>query len=213
VDFCDDPRCLSEEVSRSDLPTPHLPTHDILKTRRVLQHREFGNVYRVAMTSLQVSQEAMRNGVDPADVPDRWNAPSPTDAHVDAGKDKEEQQNGEAETTSSDDEKAQTIASLPIDEGEEQTTEAAKQSPELGKQRPRCIVCNQMVSSPCRYCAECPGMSAVIRILFPASNADSLCRQLVSFRMRVVRVRQEDWKQQSSLDASSGAGTLSRPGK
>jgi hypothetical protein len=158
VDLCDDPRCLSAEVSRSNLPTPHLPTHDILKTRRVLQTREFGNVYRAAMTSLQVSQEAMKNGVDPAEVPDRWNAPSPTDVHVDAGKNKE-RQNVEAEAASSDDEKAQAIVSLPIDEGEEQTTEVAKRGPESGKQRPRCIACNQMVSSPCWYCVECPGMS------------------------------------------------------
>jgi hypothetical protein len=195
VDLCDDPRCLSEEVSRSDLPTPHLPTHDILKTRCVLQTREFGNVYRAAMASLQVSQEVMKNGVDPADVPGRWNAPGPTDAHVNAKKDKKERQNGEPETASSADEKVQAIASLPVDEGKEQTTEVSKQGPESGKQRPRCIACNQIVSSPCWYCAECPGMSALIRILFPASTADFLCRQLVSFRLRIVRVRQEDRKQ------------------
>jgi hypothetical protein len=120
-------------VPRSDLPAPHLPTHDIMKTRRILHYREFGNVYRAALSSLRVSQEVMKTGVDLAHVPDRWNAPNPTDAHVDAEKDKKELQNREAETVSSDDEKVQAIVSLPVGEGTEQTTEVAKQGPESGK--------------------------------------------------------------------------------
>jgi hypothetical protein len=174
VDLCDDPRCLKAEVSRNDLPTPHLPTHDILKTRRVLQHREFGNVYRAAISSLRVSQEVMKGGVDPADVPDRWNAPGPTDARADAEKDKKDRQDGEAKTTSNDDDKAHAAVSLPVDEAEEQVTEAAKQGPESGKQQPRCIACNQTVSSPCWYCAACPGMSAMKRMFLLASVTDRL---------------------------------------
>jgi hypothetical protein len=173
VDLCDDPRCLSEEVSRSDLPTPHSPTHDILKTRRVLQTREFGNVYRAAMASLQVSREVMKNGVDPADVPDRWNTLGPIDARVDAEKDKKGRQNGEAETTSGDDGKAQATISSLIDEAEEETTEAGQQGSRSDKQRPRCIVCNEIVSSPCWYCTKCPGMPLVKRI-FLAFVADCL---------------------------------------
>jgi hypothetical protein len=171
VDLCDDPRCLNAEVSRQDLPTPHLPTHDILKTRRVLQHREFGNVYRAAMASLQVSREVMKNGVHPADAPDQWNAPCPTDARMDAEKNKKGRQDGQAETTSSD--KAQGIVFSPVHEPAEQAAEATKQSPESGKQRPRCIACNKIVSSPCWYCAMCPGMSAMKQIFLPAFIVDS----------------------------------------
>jgi hypothetical protein len=211
VDLCDDPLCLNAKVSRSDLPTPHLPTHDVLKTRRVLQLREFGNVYRAAVSALQVSQEVMKTGVNPANVPDRWNAPGPTDARVDAEKDKIERQDGQAEATSSDAGKAQAIVPSVVYEASDQTTAAAKQGPESSRQRPRCISCNQIVSSPCWYCVMCPSMSAMKTNFVLALITDSLCRPVVSFRLRIVRTGREDWKQQSSMDTSSGAGTLRRP--
>jgi hypothetical protein len=173
MDFCDKPRCLSKEAPRSDLPTPHLPTHDILKTRRVLPAREFGNMYRAAITSLQVSREVMKNGVDPARVPNQWNVPGPTGVRLNTKKDKKEWQSQEAKTMSSDGEKAQALGPSTVDEAR-QTTNAAEPSPESSKQRPRCIACNQIVSSPCWYCVECPSMSAVTQILFPALIADSL---------------------------------------
>jgi hypothetical protein len=188
VDLCDDLRCLSAKVSRSDLPAPHLPTHDILKTRRVLQTREFGNVYRAAMSSLRVSREVMKNGVDPADVPDRWSAPGPAHARGDAEKYKKERQDGQAEAASCGNAKVQAIVPLPADKAEDQTTGAAQQGPESSKQCPRCISCNQIVSSPCWYCAMCPGMSAVKTIFVLAFITDYLCSPLVSFHLRILRI-------------------------
>jgi hypothetical protein len=113
----------------------------------------------------------MKNGVNLADAPDRWSTPGLTDARVDAEKD-EERENGETETTSGNDGKAQAIISSLNDEAEEGITEADQEGSGSGKQRPRCIVCNEIVSSPCWYCAICPGMPLVKRIFFLVFTAD-----------------------------------------
>jgi hypothetical protein len=116
--------------------------------------------------------------VDLWDVPDRWNAHGPTDARAGAEKDQKERQDGETETVPSDDEVAQATVPLHVDEAEEQSVsaEASQQYSESGKRRPRCIACNEIVSSPCWYCTECSRMSAAKQIFFPASSANCLTR-------------------------------------
>ncbi|KAJ6458650.1 hypothetical protein C8R47DRAFT_995099, partial [Mycena vitilis] len=56
VDFCDNESCTSVKVVPTGLTTfqrPHLPTHDILKVRRVVHIRQFGKTYRQAQEALK----------------------------------------------------------------------------------------------------------------------------------------------------------------
>ncbi|KAK7062151.1 hypothetical protein R3P38DRAFT_2495366 [Favolaschia claudopus] len=57
VDFCDNPSCSATKVIPSGLTKPHLPTHDILKVRRVVHIREFGKTYRQAKAALKKSRD------------------------------------------------------------------------------------------------------------------------------------------------------------
>ncbi|KAJ7135469.1 hypothetical protein C8R43DRAFT_1021198 [Mycena crocata] len=52
ADFCDTPSCTSAKVVPSGMTRPHLPTHDILKLRRVVHLRQFGQTYRLAKAAL-----------------------------------------------------------------------------------------------------------------------------------------------------------------
>ncbi|KAI9062327.1 hypothetical protein FKP32DRAFT_1612624 [Trametes sanguinea] len=63
VDLCDKPSCREATVGpdrRDDLLSPHLPSHRILKVRRVIhRHREFGKTYRAAQAALIRAEEAL----------------------------------------------------------------------------------------------------------------------------------------------------------
>ncbi|GJJ12736.1 hypothetical protein Clacol_006981 [Clathrus columnatus] len=59
VDLCEDPECLLTKVTRSDLPRPHLPTHDMLKIRRALHIRNVGNRERQAQRALNACRKYM----------------------------------------------------------------------------------------------------------------------------------------------------------
>ncbi|KAJ6475237.1 hypothetical protein C8R47DRAFT_1220710 [Mycena vitilis] len=52
VDFCDTASCMSVKVVPSGMTRPHLPTHDILKLRRVVHIRQFGKMYREGKRAL-----------------------------------------------------------------------------------------------------------------------------------------------------------------
>ncbi|KAJ6499432.1 hypothetical protein C8R45DRAFT_115543 [Mycena sanguinolenta] len=57
VDFCDAPSCRSTKVVPTGMTRPHLPTHDILKLRRVVHLRQFGKTYREAKRALAKARE------------------------------------------------------------------------------------------------------------------------------------------------------------
>ncbi|RPD59323.1 hypothetical protein L226DRAFT_548402 [Lentinus tigrinus ALCF2SS1-7] len=63
LDLCERPECLTAVIGpdrRVDLPSPHLPSHRLLKLRRVIhRHREFGGVYRAAHDALIRAEEAL----------------------------------------------------------------------------------------------------------------------------------------------------------
>ncbi|KAJ7901712.1 hypothetical protein B0H14DRAFT_1250148 [Mycena olivaceomarginata] len=52
VDFCDTLSCTSTKVVPTGMTRPHLPTHDLLKLRRVVHIRQFGKTYREAKRAL-----------------------------------------------------------------------------------------------------------------------------------------------------------------
>ncbi|KAJ7597218.1 hypothetical protein C8J56DRAFT_1021519 [Mycena floridula] len=53
IDFCEHPECLSKKIVRPHLRQPHLPSHDLFKTRRMVHIRHFGKTYRDAKAALQ----------------------------------------------------------------------------------------------------------------------------------------------------------------
>lgn len=60
VEFHGAPKdCLDYRITRDDLAKPHLPTHDLLKVRRVVHQRQFGNMSREAMAALQTARELL----------------------------------------------------------------------------------------------------------------------------------------------------------
>lgn len=60
MDLCDevDPLtlqkvCVSATIERDNLPQPHLPTHDVIKVRRVVHIMQFGTLIRDATQALE----------------------------------------------------------------------------------------------------------------------------------------------------------------
>ncbi|KAJ7639351.1 hypothetical protein FB45DRAFT_1024083 [Roridomyces roridus] len=56
VDFCSTGSCMSAKVVPTGLTKFHLPTHDIVKIRRVVHVRQFGRTYRQAKLALERSR-------------------------------------------------------------------------------------------------------------------------------------------------------------
>ena len=63
LDFCDRAECLAVVIGldrRPDLTSPHLPSHRLLKVRKVIhRHRELGGTYRAAHDALLRAEEAL----------------------------------------------------------------------------------------------------------------------------------------------------------
>ncbi|KAJ7058048.1 hypothetical protein C8F01DRAFT_1149302 [Mycena amicta] len=57
VDFCDSSSCMGAKVVPSGMTRTHLPTHDILKLRRVVHIRQFGKTYREAKQALAKARQ------------------------------------------------------------------------------------------------------------------------------------------------------------
>ncbi|GBE88944.1 hypothetical protein SCP_1403520 [Sparassis crispa] len=64
VDICQDERCLSAEVKRSDLASPHLPSHAVYKVRRTVHDREFGPLDKEARVALQNARATFKHAVE-----------------------------------------------------------------------------------------------------------------------------------------------------
>ncbi|KAH9855711.1 hypothetical protein C2E23DRAFT_723446 [Lenzites betulinus] len=68
VDLCSKSDCQEATIGpdrRDDLVAPHLPSHRVLKVRRVIhRHREFGNIYRAAQAALIRADEALADADD-----------------------------------------------------------------------------------------------------------------------------------------------------
>ncbi|KAJ7584946.1 hypothetical protein C8J56DRAFT_1053351 [Mycena floridula] len=59
IDFCEHPGCLSQWIVCPHLAQPHLPSHDLLKIRRVVHIRQFGKTYRDAKDALQQARSLL----------------------------------------------------------------------------------------------------------------------------------------------------------
>ncbi|KAJ7693840.1 hypothetical protein B0H17DRAFT_981213 [Mycena rosella] len=70
VDFHDDPSCMSAKVVPTGLTRPHLPTHDLLKVRRIVHIRQFGKTYRQAQYALKKAREYFPDSEEEAALPD-----------------------------------------------------------------------------------------------------------------------------------------------
>ncbi|KAJ6618743.1 hypothetical protein B0H10DRAFT_1794829 [Mycena sp. CBHHK59/15] len=72
VDFCDTPSCSTVKVAVSDhhvlSQRAHLPTHDVMKLRRVVHLRQFGKTYREAKRALAKARQFFPSVEDDADA-------------------------------------------------------------------------------------------------------------------------------------------------
>ena len=70
VDFCDDPECYSVVLTttmRDDLEKSHVPEHNIVKLRTVLQYGECPALHRKAKSGLDVCKQRFpKNRVGPS---------------------------------------------------------------------------------------------------------------------------------------------------
>ncbi|KAJ7783010.1 hypothetical protein B0H16DRAFT_1495047 [Mycena metata] len=64
VDFCDTHSCTSVKVVPSGMHRPHLPTHDLVKLRRVVHIREFARTYRQAKRALARARQLFPSPVE-----------------------------------------------------------------------------------------------------------------------------------------------------
>jgi len=64
IDLCEDRRCVAAHIGldhRSDLPSPHLPSHNVFKSRTVIHLRDFGKVELQAWAALQRAKSALED--------------------------------------------------------------------------------------------------------------------------------------------------------
>ncbi|KAF7307764.1 hypothetical protein MKEN_01136500 [Mycena kentingensis (nom. inval.)] len=71
VDFCNSETCMSDRVIPSGMTRAHLPTHDIMKLRRVVHIRQFGKTYRLAKEALTRARALFPSADDEGDTQDR----------------------------------------------------------------------------------------------------------------------------------------------
>ncbi|KAF8509109.1 hypothetical protein BU17DRAFT_56323 [Hysterangium stoloniferum] len=53
VDLCDTPECVAASATRPDLMRSHLPTHDLIKVRRIVHFRQYGSMVKKAEAALK----------------------------------------------------------------------------------------------------------------------------------------------------------------
>jgi len=66
VDLCENASCTEAQVEASDLAKPHLPTHDVIKVRRVVHIRQLGGLERAAKQALRRARDAFKDDLIPA---------------------------------------------------------------------------------------------------------------------------------------------------
>ncbi|CAK5278372.1 unnamed protein product [Mycena citricolor] len=65
VDFHESPECMDERVTRDDMERPHLPQHDLVKTRRVVHMRQFGKTFREAKAAVTKARSLLSDESEP----------------------------------------------------------------------------------------------------------------------------------------------------
>lgn len=85
VDFCGDPKCFGATISveqRDDLEKPHIPEHDFVKIRSVLQYRDQPDLDRRAKKALQACRTQFAHGDEPESEPQSEQADHHAPAHA-----------------------------------------------------------------------------------------------------------------------------------
>ncbi|KAJ7115777.1 hypothetical protein C8R44DRAFT_213727 [Mycena epipterygia] len=83
ADFCDNPSCTSVKVVPTGMTRPHLPTHDLLKLRRVVHLRQFGKTYREAKRALAKARQLFPPPEDEENAGSALETPAPRCAACD----------------------------------------------------------------------------------------------------------------------------------
>jgi hypothetical protein len=64
VDLCDVPECVAAKIERDDLARPHLPTHDLVKVRRVVHMPQVGQLEQTTRSALERARQLIGLGSD-----------------------------------------------------------------------------------------------------------------------------------------------------
>ncbi|KAJ3543517.1 hypothetical protein NM688_g5844 [Phlebia brevispora] len=184
VDFCDDELCYNATISteqRSELQHPHIPAHDFVKIRTVMQCRDHPDMNRRAKKALNACREYFnQSGEDAEETPAQREERGPSHPEVaeeiDALKDTSNvdstdsstavESNGstglaEASTSPIEPESApDTSHDVEVDhpaDGDATDHEHDSESVSSTSTLPEtvCGVCHKQVEQPCWYCIDC----------------------------------------------------------
>lgn len=143
LNICDHEACTAATINEPHLQRPHLPTHDVVKVRRVVFTRQFGKMDKDAREALHRSRNLFpKHKVAPA-AGTRGISVVTNGLHIGQGKDPHS-------------------AFSPIIPHTARFSFISPQ-PETEKSRPSCGICKRSVMQPCWFCVQCAGMSLIMR--------------------------------------------------
>ncbi|KAF8208355.1 hypothetical protein K438DRAFT_1813864 [Mycena galopus ATCC 62051] len=152
VDFCSTPGCIDNRVTSDELQKPHLPHHDLMKVRRVVHRRFFGQTYRDAKEALKQARAFFTSPSDATAEEEEESSDSESDTEDEGGHapvplsgKRLSRRPGLAISIPPGAPPAGPSSGLPMS-----AVSAARQV--LG---PPCCACNKPVSQPCWYCVQC----------------------------------------------------------
>ena len=178
-DFCDKPACIATVMSRDDVTSPHLPTHDFVKIRTgILHYREIGKVLRMAKAGLERANDLLNRAAGAEAMPASPVAGADGDGGVGTGATGGDENEGGDEAAKEGEGEAPPEGSIqdtapaapaaetkvPVIRRENSTMESDTKS-EAEVPVLTCISCSSTVTRPCWYCIDCPGKIS----LFPRS--------------------------------------------
>lgn len=140
VDLCEEPDCIGARIDRDDLERLHLPTHDLVKVRRVVFIPTFGKMDRDARDALQRARALFK----PA-----------TRGQAQGSKE-------DPQTDAEDDERVEAAAQnpqllVPPSDSKRFSTQTLGSSNKSAVPTLSCRVCHKAVTQPCWYCVQCEG--------------------------------------------------------
>lgn len=190
VEFHDFPKeCMTNRITREDLAKAHLPTHDLMKVRRVVHQRQFGKTTREAIEKLAFARRLLSGETNHAEEEDTDQEVNDGNHEVEAEADAEAETDADAEDpneSEEDDDKHKSSTDPPVkDAGKEIKMKAAASvaapsvaAPSVVARTARsvishavtennvkhtCAACGKAVVQPVWFCVHCEGQLGALR--------------------------------------------------
>ncbi|KAF8512112.1 hypothetical protein JB92DRAFT_2930249 [Gautieria morchelliformis] len=78
LDLCEDSECVAASIEQDSLPTPHLPTHDVIKVRCFVHMVHFGKLEREAVQALERVRVLLGTGDNASDLEEAYDNDYPS---------------------------------------------------------------------------------------------------------------------------------------